>query len=148
MTVRAGAEVAIVGAGWAGLATAIHLLRAGRKVVLLDAAPQAGGRARRITLNWTHPRHGAATLELDNGQHLLLGAYVEVLALLELLGAHREAHMKRRPMRLAGSGGLLMERPHYGDPRPGGAGVGLGGALLTPLSPLIALLRAKGLSAG
>jgi predicted NAD/FAD-binding protein len=148
MTSRDSVEVAVLGAGWAGLAASIHLVRAGRRVLLIDAAPQAGGRARRITLNWKHPLHGANPVDLDNGQHLLLGAYTEVLALLDLLGTLDEAHMERRPMRLAGSGGLLMQRPSFGDSRPGAPGIGLVGALLTPLSPLLALVRAQGLSAG
>ena len=145
------AEVAVVGAGWAGLAAAIHLVRAGRQVRLLDAAPQAGGRARRITLNWKHPLHGANPVELDNGQHLLIGAYTEVLELLELLGALDDARVDRRPMRLAGSSGLLMERPGFADARPDAAGIGMSRALVTsllgPLTPLLALLGARGLSA-
>src|SRR5690606_33680671 len=107
---RAPAQVAVIGAGWAGIAAAIHLTRANRAVRLIDAAPQAGGRARRITLEWTHPRHGRQPIELDNGQHLLLGAYTEVLDLLRLTGGAEAARMERYPMRFAGSGGLLLER--------------------------------------
>jgi len=147
MTSRAGGEVAVVGAGWAGLAAAIHLVRAGRRVLLIDAAPQAGGRARRITLDWKHPLHGAGPVELDNGQHLLIGAYTEVLELIELLGALDDAHLERRPLRLAGSSGLLLERRETGAGR-GPHGARLAGRLLVPLSPLFALLRARGLSSG
>ena len=46
--------------------------RAGVAVALYEAAPVLGGRARRVV------RDGFA---LDNGQHLLLGAYRETLAL-------------------------------------------------------------------
>ena len=148
MTSHDAIEVAVVGAGWAGLAAAIHLVRAGRRVLLVDAAPQAGGRGRRITLNWQHPLHGANPVELDNGQHLLLGAYTEVLTLLELLGTLDDAHMERRPMRLAGSSGLLMERPAFGGSAPGASVLGMAGALLMPLSPLLALVGARGLSMG
>ena len=146
MTSHDAIEVAVVGAGWAGLAAAIHLVRAGRRVLLVDAAPQAGGRGRRITLNWQHPLHGANPVELDNGQHLLLGAYTEVLALLELLGTLDDAHMERRPMRLAGSSGLLIKRPAFGG--AGASVLGMAGALLMPLSPLLALVGARGLSMG
>ncbi|NLD56276.1 MAG: FAD-dependent oxidoreductase [Burkholderiaceae bacterium] len=135
------AQVVVIGAGWAGIAAAIHLARAGRAVRLLDAAPQAGGRARRVTLQWIHPRHGKQPVELDNGQHLLLGAYTEVLELLRLTGGSDAARMERYPMRLAGSGGLLLERPAF--ERGGTAGT-----LLAPLSSLFGLLRARGLSAG
>ena len=44
--------VVIVGAGWAGLSAALHLRRAGVPVQVLEAAPQAGGRARSQTLPW------------------------------------------------------------------------------------------------
>ncbi len=141
-----GGEVAVIGAGWAGLAAAIHLARAGRSVRLIDAAPQAGGRARRVSLNWKHPVHGAGPVDLDNGQHLLLGAYTEVLELLELVGALDEARLERRPMRLASSSGLLMERPDYGSRGPGLTRASARLAPLAHLSPLIALLRAQGLS--
>lgn len=139
-------DVAVIGAGWAGLAAAIHLVQAGRRVRLIDAAPQAGGRARRITLNWKHPLQGANPIELDNGQHLLLGAYTDVLALLKLMGGDA-GRLERKPMRLASSSGLLMERPHFADDRPGSSGIGMAGALLAPLSPLFGLIRAQGLSA-
>ena len=147
MTSHDAIEVAVIGAGWAGLAAAIHLVRAGRRVLLVDAAPQAGGRGRRVTLNWQHPLHGPTPVELDNGQHLLLGAYTEVLALLALLGTLDDAHMERQPMRLAGSSGLLMERPAF-EARAGAPLTGMARSLLVPLSPLLALLGARGLSMG
>ena len=40
--------VVIVGAGWAGLSAALHLRRAGVLVQVLEAAPQAGGRVKKI----------------------------------------------------------------------------------------------------
>lgn len=78
----------IVGAGWAGLAAALTLTRQGQKVILLEAAPQAGGRARGISF-------GSDTV--DNGQHLLLGAYTQTLALLKSLHIPEEQIFKRTP---------------------------------------------------
>lgn len=70
-------KLAVVGAGWAGLAAAVALQSQGATVTVFEAAPLAGGRARRVDdLNM-----GA----IDNGQHLLLGAYTETLALLKQL---------------------------------------------------------------
>ena len=60
----------MVGAGYAGLAAAITLARAGCGVTLYEANRVPGGRARRVEYR------GAL---LDNGQHLLLGAYTETL---------------------------------------------------------------------
>jgi squalene-associated FAD-dependent desaturase len=78
MTPRA--PVAIIGGGWAGCAAAATLAGAGICVELFEAAPVLGGRARRVQ------RVG---LPLDNGQHLLLGAYEQTLALLD--NVHGEA---------------------------------------------------------
>ena len=39
-------EVVVVGAGLAGLACALHLVRAGRDVVVLEASDAVGGRVR------------------------------------------------------------------------------------------------------
>jgi len=82
-------RVAVIGAGWAGLACTLELAAAGRGVTLFEAAKQAGGRARRVDWNG---------LGLDNGQHLMIGAYRETLRLLERLGT---AHLlQRRPLEL------------------------------------------------
>ena len=77
---RAGfLRVAVVGAGWAGATAALELARRGASVVVYDKAKVAGGRARRVVVDG---------LPLDNGQHLLVGAYRECLRLIaELHGA-------------------------------------------------------------
>jgi len=71
----------IVGAGWSGLACAVEAIDRGVGVTLIDAAPAVGGRARRVDL-----RIGGADYALDNGQHLLIGACTETLALMRRLG--------------------------------------------------------------
>jgi uncharacterized protein with NAD-binding domain and iron-sulfur cluster len=70
--------VAIVGGGWAGCAAAVTLADAGVPVTLFEAGPVLGGRARRVDIDG---------LPLDNGQHLMLGAYRETLALLRRVHA-------------------------------------------------------------
>ena len=84
--------LAVVGGGWAGLATAVHATRAGRKVTLFEMAPQLGGRARQID------SHG---LVLDNGQHILIGAYAETLALMRHVGVDLGRALKRTPLHIA-----------------------------------------------
>jgi thioredoxin reductase len=67
---RAPAAAAVVGAGWAGLAAAVRAAgEAGHGHAVRDGA-QPGAAARAA---WR--RHG-----LDNGQHILIGAYRATLA--------------------------------------------------------------------
>ncbi len=66
-------RVAVVGGGWAGCAAAVTLARAGLLVTLLEQSLTLGGRARRVTLDG---------MALDNGQHLLIGAYRQTLGLI------------------------------------------------------------------
>ncbi len=71
-------RVAVVGGGWAGIAAAVHARRAGHAVQVFEMAPQLGGRARSV---------GVGRLLLDNGQHILIGAYTATLELMQLVGA-------------------------------------------------------------
>jgi hydroxysqualene dehydroxylase len=84
-------ETVVIGAGWSGLAAAVELAAAGREVTVLESAQQAGGRARSVRL-------GEHTL--DNGQHVLLGAYENVLALLHTLGVPEADVLLRLPLDL------------------------------------------------
>jgi squalene-associated FAD-dependent desaturase len=71
-------RAAVVGAGWAGLSAATVLREAGDHVTVFEASRTPGGRARRVNApGWPTP--------LDNGQHILLGAYTETLALMRKL---------------------------------------------------------------
>ncbi len=71
----ARAEVVIVGAGLAGLAAARVLHRAGREVVVLEAADDVGGRVRTDVVDG---------YRLDRGFQVLLTAYPEVTQELDL----------------------------------------------------------------
>ena len=73
--------VVIVGGGWSGLATACYLASQNIPVTLIESAKQLGGRARKST---------SRTQLLDNGQHLMIGAYQEMLSLLTLIGVKEE----------------------------------------------------------
>ena len=87
--VGAGLNVAVVGAGWSGLAAATELAAAGIPVTVFETSHQLGGRARGI------PWHDAG---LDNGQHILLGAYRDTLRLMRLVGVAPEQALLRLPL--------------------------------------------------
>jgi hydroxysqualene dehydroxylase len=105
-------KVAVVGAGWAGLAAAVAATRAGHAVTLLDMAAQAGGRARSLAPadtarvkadELTTQIDGALVNQsptLDNGQHILIGAYTHTLRLMQHVGADPAALFLRQPLEL------------------------------------------------
>jgi hydroxysqualene dehydroxylase len=95
-------SLAVVGAGWAGLAAAVRATEAGHHVTLFDMAPQPGGRARAVE------HDGVA---LDNGQHILIGAYRETLALMRTVGADPGALFDRRPLALTDPQGRGLALP-------------------------------------
>lgn len=74
MTARGAPHVAVIGAGWAGCACAVVLAKRGVRISLIEQARVLGGRARGVVLDG---------LALDNGQHLLIGAYRRTLGLIE-----------------------------------------------------------------
>ena len=75
-------DVIVVGGGFAGLSAATALADAGRRVLVLEARPQLGGRATAFP--------DRATGELvDNGQHVLFGCYSQTFAFLKRIGAER-----------------------------------------------------------
>lgn len=84
-------RVAILGAGWAGLACAVELAAAGVPVTVFEAAKQLGGRARSVELDGQ---------QLDNGQHIFVGAYHETLRLMRLVGEKPEVVMQRLPLQV------------------------------------------------
>jgi squalene-associated FAD-dependent desaturase len=101
-------RLAVVGGGWAGLAAAVEATRRGHAVTLFEMAPQLGGRSRAVEV---------AGLSLDNGQHILIGAYLETLALMRTVGVEPEAAFLRMPLTLAYPDGTGL-RLRGGSPGP------------------------------
>lgn len=89
-------KIAIVGAGWAGLAAAIAAVQAGAEATVFEAARTLGGRARALQVTDA----GGAPLTLDNGQHILIGAYAESLRLMRLVGVDPATALHRQPLTL------------------------------------------------
>ncbi|OYV25894.1 MAG: hypothetical protein B7X08_03920, partial [Acidocella sp. 20-63-7] len=73
-------SVHIIGAGLAGLAAACTLAETGEHIILSEAAPHAGGRAR----SYFDTQLGC---RIDNGNHLLLSGNSAAMAFLARIGA-------------------------------------------------------------
>ena len=97
-------KVAVIGAGWAGCAAAAELATHGMAVTLLEASDELGGRARRLPLELAGHWH-----VLDNGQHLMLGAYTETAALVERLDVVLDTVVERRPFELRYPDGFRLQ---------------------------------------
>lgn len=113
-------RVAVIGAGWAGMAAAVTLAELGVPVKVFEASRHLGGRARRVSVDG---------VDLDNGQHILIGAYRETLRIMRLVGADPDALLLRVPLELRYADGFHLRAPR----------------LPHPLNLLSALLGAKGL---
>jgi hydroxysqualene dehydroxylase len=116
-------STAIIGGGYAGMAAAVELADAGVKVEVFEAAKELGGRARRVVLNG---------MPLDNGQHVLLGAYRETLDLIARVHPDAGRAMLRQPLDLVVADEFRLTAA----------------ALPAPLDLAVGLLRARGLSIG
>lgn len=115
-------KVAVVGGGWAGLAAAVAAVQAGHQVTVLEASRQLGGRARALPV--TLP-DGTTTL-LDNGQHILIGAYSETLKLMQRVGVNLHTALLRLPLSLQfpdGAGLVLPDTRYLPAPLDAVAGI-------------------------
>lgn len=129
-------RVAIVGAGWAGLAAAVAGAQAGHRVTVFEAARALGGRARTLRVEMPDGRG----LALDNGQHILIGAYTETLALMEAVGVSPPDVLLRLPLTLRRPDGQGLALPDW--PAPVDAAAGILGANGWSLRDKLSLLRA------
>lgn len=123
-------KVAVIGGGWAGLAAAVELTASGIETTLFEAGRVLGGRARSIQL---------AGRQLDNGQHILLGAYSATLALMRRVGADPDQLFDRRPLQVIDHEGFRLALPKLPAPLNvawgllSAQGVGLGEKIRTAL---------------
>ena len=84
-------NIIVVGGGWAGLSCAVELSLVGHRITLLESAKQLGGRARRVAFG-DEP--------VDNGQHVLIGAYRQTLALMKRLNIPLDELLQRQRLDL------------------------------------------------
>lgn len=123
-------HVAVIGGGCAGLSTAAALVDRGIQVTLFESSSQLGGRARTVVVENNNQMH-----LLDNGQHILLGAYRETLALLNKVGVDEKKAFMRVPLQInmqskSAQSVFSLKSAHY---------------LPAPLNTLVGLLTCKGL---
>lgn len=121
-------RLAVVGAGWAGLAAAVEAVALGAEVTLFEATRTLGGRARALPA----VRPDGVPLLLDNGQHILIGAYRETLALMQRLGVAPEAALLGTPLSLPYPDGSGLQTPAWAARWP------------APLDAVAAILTARG----
>lgn len=81
----ASRSVAIIGGGYAGIAAAVRLAELGVTSTVFEAGKILGGRARRVEYRGSN---------IDNGQHILSGAYTELLRLMTLVGVPATAYQR------------------------------------------------------
>lgn len=85
-------RVIIVGGGWSGLAAAAELSQHDCDISLFEAGAVLGGRARSV--QWQD-------VTVDNGQHLMLGAYRQMLDLMQQIGLDADDVFSRQPLELS-----------------------------------------------
>jgi len=130
-----GPHITVVGAGWAGLAAAVAACQAGAQVQLYEANRLPGGRARSLPLP-------ESKTVLDNGQHILIGAYKDTLALMCQVGVDPEQVLHRLPLALRFADGSGLQLPDA--PPPWDALAGILGARGWPWADRMALLARAG----
>nr|WP_315239852.1 hydroxysqualene dehydroxylase HpnE [uncultured Albidiferax sp.] len=105
-------RIAVIGAGWAGLAAAVTATQAGHHATVFEASRAVGGRARAIF-----------GTELDNGQHILIGAYTDTLRLMRTVGVDPDQALLRLPLTLLFPNGDGLRLPNL--PAPFDAFIGI-----------------------
>lgn len=112
-------KIAIVGAGWAGMAAAVAAGQAGHNATIFEASHAIGGRAR--ALKGTLP-DGTPVL-LDNGQHIMIGAYSATLQLMRQVGLDPDVVVLRTPLNLQFPDGKGLALPAWPAPLDAVAGI-------------------------
>ena len=101
--------------------------RRGCQVTLFEASRTPGGRARRVSATLA-----GQPVALDNGQHILIGAYAETLRLMTDLGVDLKAALLRLPLSLQFPDGSGLKLPPLALPLP------------APLDAFTGILTARG----
>jgi squalene-associated FAD-dependent desaturase len=139
-------RVAVVGAGYAGMAAAVTLAERGVPVTVFESGQVPGGRARRVRITAEGQDN-----DLDNGQHALIGAYTALYDMMRRVGVPDDA-LLRVPLEIRYAAGFSFRSLRL--PAPFGL---LGGLLLASGIPFaerlgairfMAKMRARGFRLG
>lgn len=112
-------KIAIIGAGWAGMAAAVQATQNGHTAIVFEAARALGGRAR--ALDALLPN--GTEVALDNGQHILIGAYTDTLKIMAEVGVREQDALLRIPMALRFPDGQGIQFPRWPTPLDALAGI-------------------------
>ena len=112
-------KIAIIGAGWAGMAAAVEATTAGHRVSVFESSQTLGGRARAVR---AHLPNGSP-VTLDNGQHVLIGAYRDTLRLMRQVGVDEHRALMRLPLTLRFPDGAGLRLPDWPTPLDALAGI-------------------------
>ncbi len=88
------------------MAAAVTLAERGARVTVLESGPVPGGRARRVTIQGH---------TLDNGQHILVGAYTTLFSLMRTVGVPADAVL-RIPLELRYADGFKFRAYYFPAP--------------------------------
>ncbi len=121
-------RLAVVGAGWAGMAAAVEAAGLGMDVTVFEATRTLGGRARALGTE----KPDGTPLTLDNGQHILIGAYSDTLALMQRVGLELPQVLMAVPLSLPYPDGTGLQTPAWAARWP------------APLDALAAIATARG----
>jgi len=124
--------LAVVGGGWAGMAAAVEAAGRGADVTVFEATRALGGRARGLDV----VRPDGTVLRVDNGQHILIGAYSDTLNLMQRVGVDLGRALRPVPLALRFADGTGLMTPPWAARWP------------APLDALAAMLTARGWSWG
>ena len=94
-------RVAIVGAGLAGMATAVELVDAGHEVEIFESRPFVGGKVG----SWVD----ADGNHLEMGLHVFFGCYYELFDLMKKVGAFENLRLKDHTHTFVNKGGRIGE---------------------------------------
>ena len=97
---------------------------------LFEASATLGGRARALPFDTPLPR--GANTRLDNGQHILIGAYTQTLEMMRELGVDDKQVLLRQPLSMVFTDGSGLQTPDWASTWP------------APLDALAAIALARG----